>query len=211
MKILKKIKNKLSRINKPKGKQEAFFTKDIFEDKKFIIGDYTYGKPTILFENNNTNLCIGKYCSIAENVTIFLGGNHRIDWITTYPFNVLSKYFPEAEGIKGHPATKGDVIIGNDVWLGRNVVILSGISIGDGAVIAAGAVLTKNVGPYEIWAGNPAKMIKKRFDVADINFLLKLKWWDQDINDVKKEINMLCSSNIKNYINKKIKFEKDFH
>lgn len=103
------------------------------------------------FENEESNLIIGKFCSIAGGVTIFLGGNHRLDWISTYPFNMLEEEFPEAKMIKGHPATKGDVKIGNDVWIGQNAVIMSGIIIGNGAVIAANSVVTKNIKDYEVW------------------------------------------------------------
>lgn len=196
MKIIKKIINKIKYFIYPPKPTFLFFTKDFFKDKKFKIGDYTYGKPTILFENEEANLTIGKFCSIADNVIIFLGGNHRVDWISTYPFNVLTTYFPEGEGIKGHPATKGDVIIGNDVWIGRNVTIMSGVSIGDGAVIAAGSVVSKNIGDYEIWGGNPSRILKKRFDRETIIKLQNLKWWEWEINKIKDNVEILCSNNI---------------
>jgi acetyltransferase-like isoleucine patch superfamily enzyme len=198
MKIIKKIKNKF----RSQKVTESFFTKDIFRNKNFSIGDYTYGKPTILFENDKTNLIIGNFCSIAANVTIFLGGNHRIDWITTYPFNELNNYFPDAYFVKGHPSSKGDVIIGNDVWIGRNVVIMSGITIGDGAVIAAGALVSKSIGDYEVWGGNPATFIKKRFDDDKIKDLKILKWWDWDINKIKNNIPNLCSDDVSALISK---------
>lgn len=174
--------------------QEKFFTKDHFFNKKYIIGEFTYGKPKILFENNDSNLYIGKYCSIAQNVSIFLGGNHRTDWITTYPFNDLPNYFPIAAGIKGHPATKGNVIIGNDVWIGQNVIILSGVEVADGAVIAAGSLVSKNIGPYEIWGGNPAKLIRKRFNDEIIKELLDLKWWEWPDDKVKQNIGRFLQS-----------------
>jgi acetyltransferase-like isoleucine patch superfamily enzyme len=190
LKIINKIK---SYINPPKP--SLFFTKDIFKDRKFDIGDYTYGRPTILFDNQEANLIIGKFCSIADGVTIFLGGNHRTDWITTYPFNALTSYFPEGKGIKGHPATKGDVVIGNDVWIGQNATIMSGVSIGDGAVIAAGSVVSKNIGDYEIWGGNPSRLLKKRFDADTIIKLQNLQWWNWEISRIKKNVAILCSHN----------------
>ncbi len=174
-------------------KSGRFFTKDIFADKKYIIGEYTYGHPNILFENDEANLYIGKFCSIANGVTIFLGGNHRTDWISTYPFNDLPNYFPESNNLIGHPATKGDVIIGNDVWIGYNVTILSGITIADGAVIAAGSVLTKSVKPYEVWGGNPAQLLKIRFNENQIKKLEELQWWNWDIVKIKNEIPILCN------------------
>jgi acetyltransferase-like isoleucine patch superfamily enzyme len=201
MNIIKKIKSFLNSSRSTPKTFLPFFTKDIFCDKKFKIGDFTYGNPIILFENEESNLIIGKFCSIADNVTIFLGGNHRTDWITTYPFNALENIFPEASTIKGHPATKGDIIIGNDVWIGRDVVIMSGVSIGDGAVIAAGSVVSKNIGDYEIWGGNPSRMIKKRFTEAIIKELKNLKWWYWEIAIIKERIPFLCSDNL-DFLNK---------
>ena len=198
MNLIKKILFYFKKKKKTESVQ-YFYTKDIFREKKYFIGEYTYGHPKILFENNDSNLIIGKFCSIADNVTIFLGGNHRTDWITTYPFNILNDDFPKAKKISGHPSSKGDVVIGNDVWIGRNVIILSGIKIGDGAVIAAGSVVTKHVGCYEIWGGNPARLLKKRFKDDEINNLLKLKWWDWKIEKINEEIYKLCSNNI-NYL-----------
>lgn len=172
---------------------KPLYTKDYFKDKKFAIGEYTYGHPTVLFENDNTTLTIGKFCSISTNVTIFLGGNHRYDWNTTYPFNVFTDEFPFAKNIKGHPSSNGDVVIGNDVWLGQGVTIMSGITIGDGAILATNSVVTKNVGAYEIWGGNPSRLIRKRFDDEKIEELLQIKWWDKDLSFIEKNIELLCS------------------
>jgi acetyltransferase-like isoleucine patch superfamily enzyme len=193
--IVKKVKSKVLRILNLEPL--PFYTKDIFKYHKFKIGEYTYGTPNVLFENNEANLQIGKFCSIAEGVTIFLGGNHRTDWITTYPFNSLADFLPFAEHIKGHPVTKGDVIIGNDVWIGRNVTIMSGITIGNGAVIATESIVTKNIGSYEVWGGNPAIFLKKRFDDATINQLENINWWNWDLKKIKDNIDLLCSNNIK--------------
>ncbi len=190
-KLFKKFKN---RFVEPK--KEPFYTKDIFVGRKFVIGDFTYGKPKVLYQNDEANLFIGKFCSISSDVVIFLGGNHKTEWISTYPFNALNKDFPEAKHIKGHPATKGDVVIGNDVWIGRDVTIMSGVTIGNGAVIAAGSVVTKNIKDYEIWGGNPAKLIKQRFTSEKIAELQALQWWNWDLEKIKKEVNYLCSENI---------------
>ena len=103
----------------------------------FEVGDYTYGIPNVMYPNGK--LRIGKFCSIAWNVTVFLGGNHRVEWIALYPFDSNDPRWPEAEGIETKLATKGDVTIGNDVWIGSDVIIMSGVTIGDGAAIGAGS------------------------------------------------------------------------
>lgn len=186
--IVKYLKRLFGNAEEP----EQLFTKDIFSGMKYSIGNFTYGHPKVLFENEETNLFIGKYCSISSNVVIFLGGNHRHDWVTTYPFNALNNHFSFATHIQGHPSSNGDVRIGNDVWIGHGVTIMSGITISDGAVLATNAVVTKDVGPYEIWGGNPAKLIKKRFDDVTIQKLLALRWWDKDETFIRENIDILC-------------------
>lgn len=183
-------------------KIHPFYSKEIFNGHKYIIGEYTYGTPKILFENDDSNLFIGKYCSIAENVTIFLGGNHRTDWVTTYPFNVLRhKDFENPENIKPHSATKGNVEIGNDVWIGYGVIILSGVKIRNGAVVAAGSVVTKDIGAYEIWGGNPARLIRKRFTDKEIESLEKIAWWNWSDEKIKSSLNQLCNNSVEEFIN----------
>lgn len=177
--------------------KNPFYTKDIFQDsKKVEVGDFTYGNPKVKEWGEDTKLIIGKFCSISSDVVILLGGNHRVDWITTYPFPVLTHEWPTASNIKGHPATKGDVIIGNDVWIGYGATILSGIVIGDGAAIGARSVVAKNVEPYSIVAGNPAREIKKRFNDETIKKLLDLKWWNWELDKIKENINILCGNNL---------------
>ena len=177
--------------------KEKFYTKDIFSKKVYDIGDYTYGKPQVYDWGEGANLKIGKFCSISRDVKIFIGGNHRTDWITTYPFSSIQKW-SEASKIEGHPATKGDVVIGNDVWIGNGATIFSGVKIASGAVIGGQAVVTKDVEPYSIVVGNPARVIKKRFDDDIINKLLEIEWWDWSVDKIKKNIEILCSNNIKN-------------
>ncbi len=164
---------------------------------RYEIGDYTYGKPKVISWGEGTSLRIGRYCSIASNVVIFLGSEHRIDWVSTYPFPFL---WEEAKSIKGHPATRGDVIIGNDVWIGFGATILSGITIGDGAAIGACSVVTKDVPPYAIVAGNPAHLVRYRFDEGTIQELLRISWWDWPDALVRERVQYMCSSNSKEFI-----------
>jgi acetyltransferase-like isoleucine patch superfamily enzyme len=143
--------------------------------ERYTVGRGTYGEPEVRHWGEPATLKVGSFCSIAVDVTIFLGGNHRIDWITTYPFPVMRE---SAKNIPGHPATKGDVIIGNDVWIAAGATILSGVRIGNGAVIGACSVVTKDVPPYGIVAGNPAKLVRFRFSEEEIATLEKIAWWD---------------------------------
>ena len=140
------------------------------------VGKFTYGTPNILnIWENSAHVKIGNFCSIASNVNIYTGGNHRTDWVTTYPFGHIHKSIFNKFNGKGHPTTKGDVVIGNDVWIGSNVTIMSGITIGDGAVIANNSHVVKDIDPYSIVGGNPAKHIKYRFTPEQIEKLLEIK------------------------------------
>ncbi|MGB4593270.1 MAG: CatB-related O-acetyltransferase [Coriobacteriia bacterium] len=177
-------------------------TRDHLCNQQFDIGEYTYGVPVVLHADQppEARLRIGRYCSIAIEVRIFLGGEHRPDWVTTYPFPALPQMWPSAGGISGTPATKGDVVIGNDVWIGHGATILSGVTIGDGAVIGAMAVVTGDVPPYAIAAGNPARVIRKRFDDETVAQLLELRWWDWPVGRVVEEIPHLCSDQVAEFI-----------
>lgn len=147
-----------------------------------IVGRYTYGhnKISIRSWGADAKLRIGAFCSIAHRVTVMLGGNHRVDWITTYPFGHVNKRVLGGSEITGHPASNGDVVIGNDVWIGAMSTIMSGVRIGDGAVVAANSHVVKDVEPYAIVGGNPARHIKFRFEPEIRDLLLELRWWELD-------------------------------
>jgi acetyltransferase-like isoleucine patch superfamily enzyme len=155
------------------------------------VGRHTYGTPNVYYWDDKTKMRIGKYCSIAENVVVLLGGEHRLDWITTFPFNAFHKDWPAAKFIEGHPASKGDIEIGNDVWIGHGAIILSGVHIGNGAVIGAGTVVTKNVDDYAIISGNPGRFVRFRFDEKTRAHLLDMAWWhwsEEKINANLKDL-----------------------
>lgn len=164
--------------------------KDKLEYPQVEIGEYTYGNPIVLSYDSNLKLRIGKFCSIGNDVQIYLGGNHRSDWVSTYPFFAHPEMFAGFENIS---VSKGNVIIGNDVWIGNQAVIMSGVMIGDGAIIGANSVVTKDVQPYSIVAGNPAKFIRKRFSDDVIKRLLEVKWWDWSIEKINSERKFLGS------------------
>ena len=158
------------------------------------VGRHSYGTPNVYVWDDKTRLTIGKFCSIAEGVTFLLGGEHRMDWITTYPFSAMSNKWVDAELILGHPATKGDIIIENDVWVGHGALIVSGVHIGNGAVIGAGSVVYKNVEDYAIVAGNPARFIGYRFDQKSRNDLKEMSWWDWPDEEISKNLQKLMSA-----------------
>jgi acetyltransferase-like isoleucine patch superfamily enzyme len=160
---------------------------------KYNVGKGTYGDPKIEHWGEPTTLKVGNYCSISGGVKILLGGNHRVDWITTHPFSVFRE---SAKHIKGHPVSRGDVVIGHDVWIGIDAIILSGVDIGNGAIVGASAVVSRDVPAYSVVAGNPANVVKQRFSEDDITILQSLKWWHW--NDTKLDAAMpyLLSENI---------------
>lgn len=164
-----------------------------------IVGVGTYGHEQINVHDwgQNTNLYIGKYCSIADKVTVLLGGNHNLNRVTTYPFGVKLNIGPNKEP---DCCTNGNVVIGNDVWVGHNVTIMSGVTIGDGSVIAACSVVTKDVEPYSIVGGNPCKIIRKRFTDEQIKQLLEIKWWNWDIQKIKAFGTLLLDPDINEFI-----------
>jgi acetyltransferase-like isoleucine patch superfamily enzyme len=180
-------------------KHSPIFTNKNKRYKTFDIGDWTYGKPKILRYGSSTKLKIGRFCSIADGVIIFLGGEHKYDWVTTYPF---SQIFDNARSYPGYPCSKGDVIIGNDVWIGRDSRILSGVKIGDGAVIGTSSLVTRDVAPYSIVAGVPAKHLKYRFSEEQIRHLGEIGWWQWSIDKIESSWPLLFSGDIDGFIEK---------
>lgn len=170
----------------------------VTSDSRVSVGRFTYGSPQFRLWDDSERINIGSFCSIAEEVFIFGGGEHRVDWITTFPLRIA--FGDDLAGQDGHPATKGETKIGNDVWIGFRATILSGVTVGDGAVIGAGAVVAKDVPPYAIVIGNPAKVIKYRFSPIEIQKLLKISWWEWDVEKIKSNIGLLSHSNVNLFI-----------
>ncbi len=183
------------------------FLKNIVQNPNIIVGDYTYYddfENVGNFEKNvkyhfdfiGDKLIIGKFCMIASDVTFIMNGaNHLTDAITSYPFAIFGTGWTNAMEGKSYP-TKGDTIVGNDVWIGYKVIIMPGIKIGDGAIIATNSTITKDVAPYTVVGGNPAKEIKKRFSDKDIAELLEIKWWNWDIEKITQNVKNLTDNNI---------------
>jgi acetyltransferase-like isoleucine patch superfamily enzyme len=183
----------------PGPERESIYLAQNKRYSSYKIGEWTYGTPVVISWNHDATFVVGRFCSIAENVTILLGGEHRTDWVTTYPFNVL---FEDAKEYQGHPRTKGDVIIGSDVWIGRDALMLSGVVVGNGAVIAARSVVTKDVAPYSIVAGNPARHIRSRFPQHLVDALQLISWWDWPLDKIREAWPLLLSTNIEEFVNK---------
>lgn len=184
--------------------EKLCFLKNCITNPNIIVGDYTYYDDFDDVSNFNKNvkyhfdfigdkLVIGKFCMIASGASFIMnGGNHLTEATSAYPFAIFGGAWQDAMQGKTYP-TKGDTIIGNDVWIGHDATIMPGVHIGDGAIIATKSVVTKDVAPYTIVGGNPAKPIKKRFSEPVIEKLLKLQWWHWDIEKITENIQKLTS------------------
>lgn len=183
------------------------FLKNVVKIPNIIVGDYTYYDDFENVENFERNvkyhfdfiddkLIIGKFCMIASDVKFIMNGaNHLTNAITSYPFAIFGHGWENAMDGKTYP-TKGDVNIGNDVWIGYNATIMAGVTVGDGAIIAANSTVTRDVAPYSIVGGNPAREIRKRFPDEVIAKLLELQWWNWEIEKITKNVKHLTSGDI---------------
>lgn len=167
-------------------------------DPRISVGRFTYGNPTLKVWADDDSISIGSFCSIADDVVILGGGEHNMDWVTTYPLHIALS--DPLAGKDGHPATKGGTRIGNDVWIGHGAMVLSGVTVGDGAVIGAGAVVARDIAPYDVVAGNPAKRIRSRFDKHIVEGLLRIKWWDWPLERIREFSRQLCSSDVEAFV-----------
>jgi virginiamycin A acetyltransferase len=183
---------------------KLMFLKNFVKAKNIIIGDYTYyddrrNGPEQFEEYNvlynydfsKVKLVIGKFCAIASETRFIMTGDHKLDAISTYPFPIFQQGWEIAFNVYDLPV-KGDIIVGNDVWFGYDSLIKNGVTIGHGAIIAARAVVVKDVPSYAIVAGNPAKIVKMRFDDKTIERLLRISWWDWKIEKINKNLQQIC-------------------
>lgn len=193
------------------GDKEIVYLKDVVTRPNIEIGDYTiyndFVRDPSHFEKNNVlyhypvngdRLKIGKFCSIACGAKfLFTSGNHSMQSFSTYTFPIFyEEWGLDGKAIRSAWDNKGDIVLGNDVWIGYEAVILSGVTIGDGAIVGARAVVTKDVPPYTIVAGVPARPIRKRFDEETIAKLQALRWWDWDEEKIKRCIPAIQSGDI---------------
>ena len=185
------------------GFDTVTYIKPTVKNPNIIVGDFTYfsGKDfeshvTHHYDFNGDKLIIGKFCQIAKGVEFVMNGvNHQMNAVSTFPFYILDGWEQDIPSLSKMPI-KGDTIIGNDVWIGQNVTILPGVNVGDGAIIGANSVVAKDVDPYTIVAGNPIKLIRKRFDDELIELMLKFKWWDKSIDAINALIPLLSDNDL---------------
>ncbi len=187
------------------GVTRTCFLKNIIKNPQIIVGDYTYyddPDDVLNFEKNvlyhfdfmGDKLIIGKFCQLATGVRFIMNGsNHAMDGISTYPFKVFGADWADASM---NVVSKGDTIIGNDVWIGNSVTLMQGITIGHGSIIGTNALVTKDVPPYSIVGGNPAQIIRKRFDEETIESLLSLAWWDWPVEKITEHLALITTGNI---------------
>lgn len=169
------------------------------EDGALVLGRHTYFRPTVhRYLGDEAIVRIGSFTSIADDVELLPGGNHRPDWVTT--FAIQQRLGGAEEPPAGIPASKGDIVIGNDVWLGRGAKVLSGVHIGDGAVVAAWAVVTRDVRPYALVAGVPAIERRRRFDDETVDALLRISWWDWPDERVLDVADLLESERVAEFV-----------
>ena len=203
----------MNKIYPRKGDTQTVYLNAVVKDQSIEVGDYTIYNDFVsdprLFEKNNVlyhypinhdRLIIGKFCSIACGAKfIFNCANHTLKSLSTYTFPLFYEEWdlPKSE-VAAAWDNKGDIVIGNDVWIGFEAVILAGVKIGDGAIIGARAVVTKDVPPYSIVGGIPAKVIRKRYSPDIIEQLLSLRWWDWTKEKIKRNLPFIMSGDIEN-------------
>lgn len=190
------------------------YIKPTITNPNIIVGDFTYFADKD-FESHVTHhydfigdkLIIGKFCQIAAGVEFVMNGaNHQMNAVTTYPFYIFGDWKQNHPAMSELPL-KGDTVIGNDVWIGQNVTILPGVNVGDGVIIGLNSTVASDLEPYGVYAGNPARLIRKRFDNELIDLLLRFRWWDKSIDEINRLIPILTSSNheyVRNYLRMQI-------
>ena len=185
------------------GTDTVTYIKPTITRPNIIVGEYSYygGRDfqscvTHHYEFIGDRLIIGKFCQIGAGVEFVMNGaNHKMNALTTYPFYIFPGWNMDAPPLDDLPL-KGDTVVGNDVWIGQNVTILPGVHIGDGAIIGLNSTVTRDIPPYVIAAGNPARIIRKRFDDELTELLLRLRWWDRTIEEINALIPLLTCGDV---------------
>jgi acetyltransferase-like isoleucine patch superfamily enzyme len=193
--VLRQVRKKFAARRNPHNLTRLHLARYV-ERNGFKVGDHSYGAPKIRWWGEQARLTIGRFCSIADNVEIFLGGNHHAEWVTTYPFPSFKRRWPKAPALNPVAPGRGAVTIGSDVWIGAGAAILGGVTIGHGAVIGARAVVTADVPPYSVTVGNPGRVARLRFSAMQIAGLLQTAWWDLDDLVIAELLPLLISEDV---------------
>ena len=177
------------------------YVKPAITNPNIIVGEFTYfadkdfeAHVTHHYDFIGDKLIIGKFCQIAAGVEFVMNGaNHQMNAVTTYPFYIFGTWNQDTPDNSQMPI-KGDTIIGNDVWIGQNVTVLPGVHVGDGVIIGLNSTVASDLEPYGVYAGNPARLIRKRYDDEMIDMLLRFRWWDKSIHEILELIPVLTCS-----------------
>ena len=190
-------------IHPIKGYKKEIYVKPTIKNPNILVGDFTYiadsdfeSHVTHFYPWSRDKLIIGKFCQIAAGVEFVMNdANHQMNAVSTFPFYTLEGWAMEQPASSDMPF-KGDTVIGSDVWIGQNAVILPGVQIGDGAIVGANSVVGSNIDPYTIVVGNPARLLRKRFDDELIELMLRFKWWDRCIDEIESLIPILTCGDL---------------
>jgi len=196
-----------SRVYPVAGQERVVFLKPLVKSPLIEIGDYTYyddPERATEFETRNVThhygpdrLVIGKFCAIAAGVAFIMNGaNHRMNGVSTYPFPIMGAAWSDHTDLITDLPSRGDTVVGNDVWIGGNATIMPGVRIGHGAIVSTGAIVTRDVPDYAIVGGNPATIIRQRYDEDDVRALVMLAWWDWPVDAITAHLRTIADGSV---------------
>jgi acetyltransferase-like isoleucine patch superfamily enzyme len=190
----------IDRLGDRRGRlAERAVEEHLYASERLSMGRCSYGDPLVAtFPGDKAHVRVGAFCSIGPDVILMDGGDHRVDWVSTFPFRAYLDLPGAYED--GHPRSRGDIEIGNDVWIGRGARVRSGVSIGDGAVIGAYSVVTRDVRPYAVAVGAPAREVRRRFSDEQVAALQQIAWWEWPMEEIEGGVGGLCSDDIDAFI-----------
>jgi acetyltransferase-like isoleucine patch superfamily enzyme len=181
------------------GLERHLLERQLYSGERLSMGRHSYGDPRVAtFPGDTAHVRVGAFTSIGPDVILMDGGDHRTDWVSTFPFRAVLGLPGAYED--GQPSTRGDIEIGNDVWIGRGARVRSGVTIGDGAVVGGYAVVTRDVRPYAVVVGVPARETRRRFDDEQVDALLRIAWWQWSMDAIERSVPQLCSGDVDAFI-----------
>ncbi|HEX3517850.1 MAG TPA: CatB-related O-acetyltransferase, partial [Solirubrobacteraceae bacterium] len=190
----------IDRLGDRRGRlAERAVEEHLYSSERLSMGRCSYGDPLVAtFPGDTAHVRVGAFCSIGPDVILMDGGDHRVDWVSTFPFRAYLD-LPGAYA-DGHPRSRGDIEIGNDVWIGRGARVRSGVRVGDGAVIGAYSVVTRDVRPYAVVVGAPAREVRRRFSDEQVAALQQIAWWEWSMEAIERSVGSLCTDEVDAFI-----------